>query len=266
MHEHNVCLHLHICIACLRLHLWINLSPLAHIIYNTLSVPIVLQRVTPTSMPSLSRNGTILLELKRRHVSQCLNELQITLGQMRRCQQPDSKSRDGTRGLTQTDGSATQQEQRKHYPGIDGGSLAVGQRQDSILASQSHSQQTIESFGNHKLESHISGQQTSGTVQSNDPDAFPDCQMLESQDRLNLNVAGEQELNSQITIENTIGHTDIDDMWGPPDQKLDLNVDKCWEMCCLCGFLSPLYVGLLPLFHNYSFTTKPSTNFLLNVL
>ncbi|XP_036928145.1 uncharacterized protein LOC119004899 isoform X4 [Acanthopagrus latus] len=179
-------------------------------------------RATPTSMPSLSRNGTILLELKRRHVSQRLNELQTTLGQMRRCQQPDSKSRDGTRARTQTDSSATQQEHRKHYPGIDG-----GQRQDSILASQSHSQQTEESLGNHKLESHISGQQTSGTVQSNDPDAFPDCQMLESQDRLNLSVAGEQELNSRITIENTIGHTDIDDMWGQTEQKLDRNADKC---------------------------------------
>ena len=211
-------------------------------------------------MPSLSRNGTILLELKRRHVSQRLNELQTTLGQMRRCQQPDSKSRDGTRARTQTDSSATQQEHRKHYPGIDG-----GQRQDSILASQSHSQQTEESLGNHKLESHISGQQTSGTVQSNDPDAFPDCQMLESQDRLNLSVAGEQELNSRITIENTIGHTDIDDMWGQTEQKLDRNADKCWEMCCLCGFLSPLHVGLLPLCHNYSFTTKPSTDFVLNV-
>ncbi|TMS07192.1 Signal peptide, CUB and EGF-like domain-containing protein 1 [Larimichthys crocea] len=168
-------------------------------------------RATPTSTPSLSRNGTILLELKRRHVSQRLNELQITLGQMRRCQQHDSKSKDGTRGYTQTDSSTTQQGQREHYAGVDGCSSADGQRQDSIPASQSHSQQTAES-SNRKLESHISDQQRGDTVQINNPDTLPDSQMLNSQDQLHLNVPGKHKLNSQVTIENTAGHTDIDNM------------------------------------------------------
>ncbi|XP_051252661.1 uncharacterized protein LOC127361792 [Dicentrarchus labrax] len=184
------------------------------------------ERATPTSMPSLSRNGTILLELKRRHVSQRLNELQITLGQNRRCQQRDSKSKDGTRGHSQTDSSTTQQGQREHYPSIDGCSPADGQRQDCIPASQSHSQQTVES-NNYKVESHISDQQRSDTVQSNNPGTLLGCQMLESQDQLHVNVTGKQELNSQITIKNTTGHTDVDDMLGPTGQKLDLNVDKC---------------------------------------
>lgn len=206
---------------------------LIYIFYHTSSTihslgSITLQRSTPTSMPSLSRNGTILLELKRRYVSQRLNELQITLGQIRRCQQHDSKSKDGTRGRTQTDSSTAQQGQAEHYPGVDGCSPADGQRQDSIPASQSHSQQTEESggLGDYKLESHISDQQRSDTVQSNNPDTLLDCHIPETQDRPHLNVPGKQELNSQITIENTTGHTDIDDMWGPIDQKLDLNVDK----------------------------------------
>lgn len=171
-------------------------------------------------MPSLSRNGTILLELKRRYVSQRLNELQITLGQIRWCQRHDSKSEDGTRGRTQTDSSSAQHGQAEHCD-------ADGQRQDSIPASQIHSQQTVEDtgLGNYKLESHISDQ--SDTVQSNNPDTLLDYQMLESQALQHLNIPGKQELNSQITIENTTGHTDIDAMWGPIDQKLDLNVDKC---------------------------------------
>ncbi|XP_070685492.1 uncharacterized protein [Pempheris klunzingeri] len=186
-------------------------------------------RATPASMPSLSRNGTILLELKRRYVSQRLNELQITLGQIRRCQQHDSKSKDGTRGCTQTDSSTTQQAQTEHYPAVDGRSPTDGQRQDSIPASQSHSQQSVESRGpgNYKMESHISDQQKSDTVQSNDPDTLLNCQVLESQDRPHLNVPGSQKLNTQITIENTTGQTDINDMWGPNDQKMNLNVDKC---------------------------------------
>ncbi|XP_023275672.1 uncharacterized protein LOC111665041 [Seriola lalandi dorsalis] len=171
-------------------------------------------RATPTSMPSLSRNGTILLELKRRYVSQRLNELQITLGQLTQCQQHDSESKHRTRGRAQTDSSTTQQEQREYYPGVDGCSPPHGQRQDSIPASQSHSQQTVENrvLGNYKLESHISDQQRSGSVQCNNPETLLDCQILESHGRLQLNVPGKQELNSQITIENTSGHTDIDDM------------------------------------------------------
>lgn len=63
---------------------------------------------------------------------------------------------------------------------------------------------------NYKLESHISDQQRRDAVQSNNSDTLADCRMLES--HLYLNVPGQQELNSQITIENTTGHTDIDGM------------------------------------------------------
>ncbi|XP_069546468.1 uncharacterized protein [Brachyistius frenatus] len=170
-------------------------------------------RSTPTGMPSLSRNGTVLLELKRRYVSQRLNELQITLGQIRRCQQHDSKSKDGTRGRTQTDSSIAQQGERELYPGVDGCNPPDGQRWDSISASQSHSQQTQETGGldNYKLESHISDLQSTNTVQGNNRDTLLDGQKPKNQDQLHLNVPGKQELSSQITIENTTGQTDSDD-------------------------------------------------------
>lgn len=144
---------------------------------STILWSILLQGATPTSMPCLSRNGTILLELKRRYVSQRLNELQITLGQIRQCQQHDSKSKDGTRGCTQTDSNTTQQGNSEHYPGIDGCSPSIGQRQDSIPASQSHSQQTAESRGlcSYKPESHISDQQRNDTIQSPNLDTLLDC-------------------------------------------------------------------------------------------
>ncbi|XP_034557340.1 zonadhesin [Notolabrus celidotus] len=172
-------------------------------------------RATPTSSPSLSRNGTILLELKRHYVSQRLDELQTTLGHIRRCQQRDSKSGSGTRGCTQTDSSSTQQEQRQQYPGIDGRSPADSQPQDSR-----HSQQTIESrgLGPYTIESRFSEQQRSGSLLS--------CKLLERQDQQYLKVPEEQDIRSHITIENTTEHTDIDDPWGPNDQRLNLN-DKC---------------------------------------
>ncbi|XP_055369802.1 uncharacterized protein si:ch211-286b4.4 [Betta splendens] len=50
--------------------------------------------------PSLSRNGTILLELKRRYVSQRLDELQITLDHIRR---RDSEPKGETGGHAQTE-------------------------------------------------------------------------------------------------------------------------------------------------------------------
>ncbi|KAF3692794.1 Sushi, von Willebrand factor type A, EGF and pentraxin domain-containing protein 1 [Channa argus] len=129
------------------------------------------ERATPTSMPRLNRNGTILLELKRRYVSQRLNELQITLGQMRQCQLQDSKPKDLTGGCTQTDSSTTQMGQKEHYPCVDVCSPADGQWQEKISASQSHSQQSVESrgLGNYKLKSHIPDQQSSNTVHSNNP-------------------------------------------------------------------------------------------------
>ncbi|XP_010791697.1 uncharacterized protein [Notothenia coriiceps] len=176
---------------------------------------------TPTSMPSLSRSGTILLELKRRYVSQRLNELQITLGHIRQSQQHDSKSRDMTISSSQTDSITTQQGKGDLYPGIEGCSPAGGQRKDSIQASEDHSQQKEKSrgLGNSKLESHISHQQTIDSVQRHNPDTLLDCQMLESQDQLHFN-------ESMITQDHITGHTDIDDMWEPNDQLLDLNVNQ----------------------------------------
>lgn len=179
----------------------------------------LLQGATRTNMPCLSRNGTILLELKRRYVSQRLNELQITLGQIQQCQQHDSKSKDRTRGRTQTDSNTTQQGHSEHCSGVDVCSPSDGHRQDSIPASRSHSQQTTEGkgLGSYKPESHISDQQKSDTVQSPNLDTLLNCQMQKSHDLLRLNLPGTKEINSQITIENTTRHTDIDAMWRATD-------------------------------------------------
>lgn len=64
--------------------------------------------------------------------------------------------------------------------------------------------------GDYKLESHISDQQRSDPVQGSNPDTLADSQRLESQ--LHTNVPGQQDPSSQITVENTTGHTDIDHM------------------------------------------------------
>lgn len=188
----------------------------------------LLQGATQTSMPCLSRSGTILLELKRRYVSQRLDELQIMLGQIRQCQEHDNKAKDRTRGRTQTDSSTTQQGHSEHCSVVDGCSPSDGQQQDSIPASQSHSQKTTESkgLGGYKPESHITDQQTRDAVQSPNLDTLLNCQIQKSQDLLRLNLPGTQKLNNQVTIENTTGHTDIDAMWGATNQKMDLNMDQ----------------------------------------
>ncbi|XP_029964558.1 uncharacterized protein LOC115400686 [Salarias fasciatus] len=156
-------------------------------------------RATPTSTPSLSRNGTILLELKRRYVSQRLNELHITLDQIRQRQQHDSKLKDGTRGCTETDSSTAQRGERRRYSGTDGGSPADGQRHHSISERQSRSQPSAESrgLGDHKVESHVLDRRRSDAVQSDNSDTLVDRQMPESrQEQLHLNVPGNQELQS----------------------------------------------------------------------
>ncbi|KAM6933260.1 uncharacterized protein FYW49_001627 [Xenentodon cancila] len=117
------------------------------------------ERATAADMSALSRNGTILLELKRRCVSQRLNELQVTLGQMRQCQQHDSKWKDETRGRAQSDGSTGQQEGREYYPAADGCSVWVRQSQNPHRAES-------------RLESHISDQRRSGSVHSYNPDTL----------------------------------------------------------------------------------------------
>ncbi|KAM4567238.1 uncharacterized protein PAE49_010636 isoform 2-T2 [Odontesthes bonariensis] len=147
-------------------------------------------RASSTSIPSLSRNGTVLLELKRRYVSQRINELQVTLGQMRQCQQHDNKSTNGTKCSTQSDSRTAQQGEKDHYLGGDGCSPTDGHQLYSISASQNHSQHSAESrdLGNYKPESHISEQQRSCTVQTNNPNTLLNCQVLGSQELLHLNV------------------------------------------------------------------------------
>ncbi|AWO99018.1 putative SCO-spondin-like [Scophthalmus maximus] len=185
--------------------------------------------MSTSNKPSLSCNGTVLLDLKRRYVLQRLRELQIILSHTRQCQRHGSESKDGTGGRKHTDSSSIQQGQREHYSTADGCCPTVGRQQDGMPAGQSRRQQTVlsEVLGNHKLEGHISDQQWSDSVQSNKPETRLDCQMPASQGQLHLNVPGIPEPNGQITIENTTAHTDTDNMWAPVDRKLDLNMDKC---------------------------------------
>lgn len=177
---------------------------------------------SPESPPALSRHGTILLELKRRYVSQRLNELQITLSHIRRRRQHDSTALDRAEDLTQTDGIRQQEGAREQTAGLDGHSLFDHQRQDSALADQSRGQEIVKSrwLGNYLLESHISD----GQGQNLNLETSQDCQMLENQDpSIHQDIPGKRELNSQIAIENA-GQTDIDGMWDSADQKQDVNV------------------------------------------
>lgn len=78
-----------------------------------------LQRETSTNMPSLSRNGTILLELKRCYTSQRLNELQARLSQMRQCQLFDSRLKDGNEGCKESNEGSDQYREKEHDPARD---------------------------------------------------------------------------------------------------------------------------------------------------
>lgn len=149
-------LHLSIVGVCSCIH-WYGLS---YIIGYT-TVMLVFQSATPT--PSLSRNGTILLELKRHYVSQRLNELQITLEHIRRCQQHGRNSKDGTRDLALTDSSSTQPGQGKHYPVH---SASDGQRQDSTETSHKTDTSEGKDLGNFKYESHITELQMGNSGQT----------------------------------------------------------------------------------------------------
>lgn len=139
-------------------------------------------------MPGPSRNGTILLEVKRRRVSQRLNELGITLGQIRGCRRHDSQSKDGMSGHA--------------YAHVDGGRPSSGPGPDGIPAIWSRSQKSVTgaSLGNRDLESHISRLQEGDDLDSSG------VQRTES------NGSGQQEGNSWIPIENTNGHTDTNAM------------------------------------------------------
>lgn len=157
--------------------------------------PITLKQTTPTSMPGPSHNGTALLELKRRHVAQRLNELQIRLGQIKQCQQ----SKDRTRGRSQGDSSFTLQGAGQQPPERDGCSPTGGLWQDGSPGHQSPGQKTITSLS----ESHISGPRScsSGTRS--------DC--LAGQNQRGVDGSGQWESHSQVTIENT-GHSDVDEL------------------------------------------------------
>lgn len=207
MNDHHTCLHLHICtIAWDSGHEFLLYNIFYYsssTIYNLWSALFV-QRATSPNEPSLTRSGTILLELKRRYVSQRLSELQDSLGQMRQSQQHESKSKNGTRARTQSDSITDQRGEPERHPGAHGCSSADVQQLDSISAGRSHSQ-----HGNSKLESHISEQQRGATVHSSNPDALQDNMMVESQQH--GDAPGNLQLRDQITIESTTGHTNPDD-------------------------------------------------------
>ncbi|MED6257606.1 hypothetical protein ATANTOWER_027986, partial [Ataeniobius toweri] len=134
------------------------------------------QRETSTNTPSLSRNGTILLELKRCYVSQRLNELQATLGQMRRCQLHDGKLKEGTRGGKKSDDGSDQRREKEHNPATDCCSPADHQRLSTLSAGQKHSPRSPESraLSGSKMESHDSDHQRSSYVHTNNPDTLMD--------------------------------------------------------------------------------------------
>lgn len=157
--------------------------------------PITLKQTTLTSVPGPSHKGTTLLELKRRHVAQRLNELQIRLGQIKQCQQ----SKDGTRGRSQRDSSFTLQGAGQQPPDIDGCSPTGGLWQDGSPGLQSPGQKTITSLS----EGHISGPRScsSGTRS--------DC--LAGQNQRGVDGSGQWESHSEVTIKNT-GHSDMDEL------------------------------------------------------
>lgn len=143
-------------------------------------------------MPGPSRNGTILLEVRRRRVAQRLDELGITLGQIRGCQRRDSQSKDGARGRADAH--------------VDGGRPSSGRGLDGIPASWSRSQKSVTgaSLGNCDLESHMSPRGEGDDLDSSG------IQRTESD--MDLSVSGQQAGTSRIPIENTSGHTDTDAM------------------------------------------------------
>ncbi|KAJ0022102.1 hypothetical protein NQD34_009592 [Periophthalmus magnuspinnatus] len=139
---------------------------------------------SPSSVPSLSRNGTILVELKRRYLSQRLNELQITLEHIRRSQQHDSNSQAGTRSLIQTDSSSTHPEQSQVSPGMGPHNASHAQRQNSTEANHSHWQPAAQAaertdHGIFKYESHITKQQLDN--QTSYPHTLLEAQHSQSQ-------------------------------------------------------------------------------------
>lgn len=156
-----------------------------------------LQQTTPTSAPGPSRHGTALLELKRRHVSQRLNELQIRLGQIKRCQQCDGESKDGTRGRSQRDGSCARQGAGQQLPDIDGCGPTDCHWQDGIPALQSLGQKTITSLS----ENHVSGPASCSGDTRSDRQAVVDG-------------PGQQGEHSQITSQNMAGYSDLDETLG----------------------------------------------------
>lgn len=142
-------------------------------------------------MPGPSRHGTALLELKRRHVSQRLHQLQNRLGQIKRCQPCDGESKDGTK-----DRSSARQGAGQQLPDVDGCSPTDGLWQDVIPACQSPGHKTGTSFS----QSHISGPGSCSGDTRSDQQAVVDGW-------------GQQGAHRQITPENT-NSSDADETLG----------------------------------------------------
>ncbi|XP_024910932.1 uncharacterized protein LOC112486961 [Cynoglossus semilaevis] len=116
----------------------------------------------PLDVPSLSRDGTVLLELKRQYVTQRLHELQTTLGLINHSGPLDgSKSNDWT-SCKQTDNSVTAQHvQMDSYSDMNDCSPPNAQQEDGIPANRSQSQETeqqIESVLINSPETLLNGQ------------------------------------------------------------------------------------------------------------
>ncbi|CAF97492.1 unnamed protein product [Tetraodon nigroviridis] len=124
-----------------------------------------------------------------------LNELQIRLDQIKRCQQCDGESKEATRGLSQRDGGSTRQGAGQQLPDIDGCSPTDGLWQDRVPACQSPGQKTIMSLS----ESHISGPESSSGDTRSDGQAVVDG-------------SGQQGAHGQIAIKNMAEYSDATEM------------------------------------------------------
>lgn len=148
---------------------------------------VTLQQGTTASVPGPGRNGTPLLELRRRHVARRLDELQITLGRIKQRRRCDGE----TRSCRQRDSSSTPQGAGP----TDGGgcSPAGGLWQDGSPGRQSPGQKTITSLS----ESHISGPRSCSSHARSDGPA--------GQKQLRVDGSGQRGSHSQVAMENP-GH------------------------------------------------------------
>lgn len=158
------------------------------------------QQAAAESVPGPRRNGTILLEVRRRRVAQRLDELGITLGQIRGCQRRGSRSRDGAGG--------------RAYAHVDGGRPSSGRGLDGIPASRGRGQKCVtgESLGKRDSES--------GTCPRGEGDDLESSGVRRTESDMDLRGSGQREGTSRIPVENTSGETDMDAMQVAEDQQL----------------------------------------------